>query len=276
MGRRIRRRLRLHARLESPRRPGSRARPGSTAGLVGAWFRLAPSVGEVVADEIVGRTPEIDVSPLAPDEVRARSALRLAYGPGARAPDRDRSQRAADLARVRRDLGTDRGETARPTSADWTSCGCRRSLIPARPSTCSWRSACSCSAAATLGGKGQDRAPPAPAVAAAETLAPDTGATDDVLADPPPTAATAKLVVHVVGAVRRPGLCRLPEGSHRRRHHARPAGPPAVPGSSSSTSPRPCRTASRSWSRGGVTRVGTSSRPARRWPRMRRCRPESG
>ena len=45
MGRRIRRRLRLHARLESPRRPGSRARralPGT--GLVGAWFQ-AGSVG---------------------------------------------------------------------------------------------------------------------------------------------------------------------------------------------------------------------------------------
>lgn len=64
-----------------------------------------------------------------------------------------------------------------------------------------------------LGGKGQGPGAPGAGIAAAETLAPETGATDDVLADPPPTAATAKLVVHVVGAVRRPGLYRLPEGS---------------------------------------------------------------
>ena len=86
MGRRIRRRLRLHARLESPRRPRLQGSTGSTAlGWSGHGFKLAPSVGEVVADEIVGRTPEIDVSPLAPDRFERGAPLRLAYGPGARA-----------------------------------------------------------------------------------------------------------------------------------------------------------------------------------------------
>ncbi len=54
-------------------------------GWSGHGFKLAPSVGEVVADAIVGRTPEIDVSPLAPDRFERGAPLRLAYGPGARA-----------------------------------------------------------------------------------------------------------------------------------------------------------------------------------------------
>ena len=88
-----------------------------------------------------------------------------------------------------------------------------------------------------------------------------------MLADPPPTAATAKLVVHVVGAVRRPGLYRLPEGS-RIDDAIRKAGGPtrrarlelvnlASPVSDGVQIVVPSRRA----------RMSTSSRPARRWPR---------
>lgn len=54
-------------------------------GWSGHGFKLAPSVGEVAADEITGRSPAIDVSPLALDRFERGRALRLAYGPGARA-----------------------------------------------------------------------------------------------------------------------------------------------------------------------------------------------
>jgi sarcosine oxidase, subunit beta len=54
-------------------------------GWSGHGFKLAPAVGEVVADEIVGREPAIDVSALAPERFQRGEELRLAYGPGARA-----------------------------------------------------------------------------------------------------------------------------------------------------------------------------------------------
>lgn len=54
-------------------------------GWSGHGFKLAPSVGEVVADEVLGRTPSIDVSALAPTRFERGELLRLAYGPGARA-----------------------------------------------------------------------------------------------------------------------------------------------------------------------------------------------
>lgn len=54
-------------------------------GWSGHGFKLAPSVGEVVADEILGETPGIDVSELSPGRFRRGELLRLAYGPGARA-----------------------------------------------------------------------------------------------------------------------------------------------------------------------------------------------
>jgi glycine/D-amino acid oxidase-like deaminating enzyme len=54
-------------------------------GWSGHGFKLAPSVGEVVADEIAGRTPAIDVSALRPDRFERGEPLWLAYGPGARA-----------------------------------------------------------------------------------------------------------------------------------------------------------------------------------------------
>ncbi|MDQ3865489.1 MAG: FAD-binding oxidoreductase [Actinomycetota bacterium] len=54
-------------------------------GWSGHGFKLAPAVGEVVADEILGRPPAIDVRPLAPGRFERGEELRLAYGPGARA-----------------------------------------------------------------------------------------------------------------------------------------------------------------------------------------------
>jgi len=54
-------------------------------GWSGHGFKLAPSVGEVVADEVIGRVPEIDVAALAPDRFERGEALHNAYGPGARA-----------------------------------------------------------------------------------------------------------------------------------------------------------------------------------------------
>jgi glycine/D-amino acid oxidase-like deaminating enzyme len=54
-------------------------------GWSGHGFKLAPAVGEVVAAEVLGETPAIDVSPLAPGRFRRGELLRLAYGPGARA-----------------------------------------------------------------------------------------------------------------------------------------------------------------------------------------------
>ena len=45
----------------------------------------SPSVGEVVAAEVSGRTPPIDVGELRPERFGEGRLLRLAYGPGARA-----------------------------------------------------------------------------------------------------------------------------------------------------------------------------------------------
>lgn len=52
-------------------------------GFSGHGLKLAPAVGEAVADELVGRTPAIDISLLHP--ATAPRPLRFAYGPGARA-----------------------------------------------------------------------------------------------------------------------------------------------------------------------------------------------
>jgi glycine/D-amino acid oxidase-like deaminating enzyme len=54
-------------------------------GWSGHGFKLSPAVGEVVAAEVTGRTPPIDVSPLRPERFAEGRLLRLAYGPGARA-----------------------------------------------------------------------------------------------------------------------------------------------------------------------------------------------
>jgi glycine/D-amino acid oxidase-like deaminating enzyme len=54
-------------------------------GWSGHGFKLSPAVGEVVAAEVSGRTPPIDVSPLRPERFAEGRLLRLSYGPGARA-----------------------------------------------------------------------------------------------------------------------------------------------------------------------------------------------
>jgi sarcosine oxidase subunit beta len=54
-------------------------------GWSGHGFKLPPAVGEVVADEIEGRTPAIDVRELDPGRFERGELLRLAYGPSARA-----------------------------------------------------------------------------------------------------------------------------------------------------------------------------------------------
>jgi glycine/D-amino acid oxidase-like deaminating enzyme len=54
-------------------------------GWSGHGFKLSPAVGEVVAAEVIGRTPPIDVSELRPERFAEGRLLRLAYGPGARA-----------------------------------------------------------------------------------------------------------------------------------------------------------------------------------------------
>lgn len=55
------------------------------AGWSGHGFKLSPAVGEVVAAEVTGRTPPIDVSELRVERFAEGRLLRLAYGPGARA-----------------------------------------------------------------------------------------------------------------------------------------------------------------------------------------------
>jgi sarcosine oxidase, subunit beta len=52
-------------------------------GFSGHGLKLAPAVGEAVADELVGRPPAVDISPLHP--LTTPRPLRFAYGPGARA-----------------------------------------------------------------------------------------------------------------------------------------------------------------------------------------------
>lgn len=64
--------------------------PGSAGlylalGWSGHGFKLAPAVGEVVAAEVLGKAPAIDVSALRPERFARGRLLRLAYGPGARA-----------------------------------------------------------------------------------------------------------------------------------------------------------------------------------------------
>jgi sarcosine oxidase subunit beta len=54
-------------------------------GWSGHGFKLSPAVGEVVAAEVTGRTPPIDVSQLRAQRFDEGKLLRLAYGPGARA-----------------------------------------------------------------------------------------------------------------------------------------------------------------------------------------------
>ncbi len=54
-------------------------------GWSGHGFKLSPAVGEVVAAEVTGRTPPVDVSALRPERFAEGRLLRLAYGPGARA-----------------------------------------------------------------------------------------------------------------------------------------------------------------------------------------------
>ena len=51
----------------------------------GHGFKLSPAVGEVVAAEVVGDQPVIDVTALRPARFAEGELLRLAYGPGARA-----------------------------------------------------------------------------------------------------------------------------------------------------------------------------------------------
>src|SRR5262249_24627274 len=50
-------------------------------GFSGHALKLAPAVGEVIADELTGRTPAIDITELRP--ATAPRPLRFAYGPGA-------------------------------------------------------------------------------------------------------------------------------------------------------------------------------------------------
>ena len=87
---------------------------GEAPGVAGlhlalAWsghgFKLSPAVGEVVAAEVLGAEPRIDVTALRPSRFAEGPLLRLAYGP-ARAPDAVASQKqrfaacsAASLAR---------------------------------------------------------------------------------------------------------------------------------------------------------------------------------
>jgi sarcosine oxidase, subunit beta len=54
-------------------------------GWSGHGFKLSPAVGEVVAAEVSGRTPPIDISELRPERFAEGRLLHLAYGPGARA-----------------------------------------------------------------------------------------------------------------------------------------------------------------------------------------------
>jgi sarcosine oxidase, subunit beta len=51
----------------------------------GHGFKLSPAVGEVVAAEVLGAEPRIDVSALRPQRFAEGRLLQLAYGPGARA-----------------------------------------------------------------------------------------------------------------------------------------------------------------------------------------------
>lgn len=54
-------------------------------GWSGHGFKLSPAVGEVVAAEVSGRRPPIDVGALRPERFAKGRLLQLSYGPGARA-----------------------------------------------------------------------------------------------------------------------------------------------------------------------------------------------
>jgi len=54
-------------------------------GWSGHGLKLAPAIGEVVADEVLGREPSIEISALRAERFEEGRLLRLAYGPGARA-----------------------------------------------------------------------------------------------------------------------------------------------------------------------------------------------
>ena len=54
-------------------------------GWSGHGFKLSPAVGEVVAAEVTGRRPPIEVGELRPERFAEGRLLPLAYGPGARA-----------------------------------------------------------------------------------------------------------------------------------------------------------------------------------------------
>ena len=54
-------------------------------GWSGHGFKLSPAVGEVVAAEVSGRTPPIDIGDLRPERFAEGRLLQLSYGPGARA-----------------------------------------------------------------------------------------------------------------------------------------------------------------------------------------------
>jgi sarcosine oxidase subunit beta len=56
-----------------------------TLGWSGHGLKLAPAVGETVADEILGRVPVFDLTPLRLERFGEGRLMRLAYGPGARA-----------------------------------------------------------------------------------------------------------------------------------------------------------------------------------------------
>ena len=78
--------VRRDAGLEPDHRPvPGDGRPVPGVGWSGHGFKLSPAVGEVVAAEVTGRTPPIDVSELRPERFAQGRLLRLAYGPGARA-----------------------------------------------------------------------------------------------------------------------------------------------------------------------------------------------
>lgn len=54
-------------------------------GWSGHGLKLSPPVGEIVADEVLGRQPFLDVSPLRLERFERGELMKLAYGPGARA-----------------------------------------------------------------------------------------------------------------------------------------------------------------------------------------------
>ena len=54
-------------------------------GFSGHGLKLAPSVGETVADQVLGREPDFDISPLRLGRFADNEPMFCAYGPGARA-----------------------------------------------------------------------------------------------------------------------------------------------------------------------------------------------